>query len=146
MPTADWVKIHFEGVEDEDLEFSIVSGQAKAILGDYTIMFDMESLCCEDYGIKFIDERFEKIINSTSIYGNGQNLDSIIEQILPHFEDLSHVELKMIPDHEQCGDGGEFILEFDDDRSISFYNYHNGYYGHSFSISKGETCIFQSYL
>lgn len=147
--TSDWEKIKIDGVNHVDLGFSIDINVAKVTFGEYEVKFDMVGQCCEQYGVHFHDPEhrdweLDLDVGWNVVYTKKEEIPSIIEKVVHHFDDLNGCQLKMKPDGYNTG--GSFDLIFDDGRSISFYNHHNGYYSHYFEIYKNGDLMFISYL
>ena len=128
-PTSDWESIKFSGLNEETLRTSYSDGRQQLLkmkFGDYEVEFDFELNLSEEFGVKFKDK----------IYG-----------VFHYEKDPLEISLdKIVSCDISFSDDGEFILTFDGNRKISFFNYHNGYYSHRFAILKRGTCIFCNYL
>jgi hypothetical protein len=134
MATADWKNINLVLEKDTPISIKLEGGIIKVNFGKYEAKFDFEPLCCEDYGFKIPE------LNIAYSYGS-ENFER--ENIF--IADSCKLEYNIVHEGEDSENDNSFILAFNNYRII-FYNNHNGYYAHSFSIYKNEDKIFVNYL
>jgi len=93
--------------------------------------------CCEHFGFKIILGGVEVASDKTDIEETNAVIDGF--EFDPSFADV----VKSIEEYsDQCAGVAEFrATRGDAEIRIRLFNYHNGYYGHGFEFSHGETEI-----
>lgn len=140
--TSDWERITFENLDKETLMINTNDSNVIVTFGDYKIIYDLYTCCCEKSGVLFHDTYIG--INLETHHYAEYDKDKL-KQIEKSFPCINTCSISHIND-EIYDDGGAFILLLNDNLKITFFNIQNGYYSHNFSIYKGGEKIFFSSL
>jgi hypothetical protein len=92
--------------------------------------FDLNSSCCEEFGYKIGEvDRCQEVLDA-----DNDRLTGYVIDIESFVENLNGSD-----------EGGELcfdcIKEGAETIKFALYNYHNGYYGHGWSLSKGDDLL-----
>lgn len=103
--------------------------------------YDFSGQCCEHYGFYVLDqpENFSDAVNQEG------SIESLNEELKDYKFDPSFHETKS-EGYEGCIGVFRAVCEGKPDKFICLFNYHNGYYGHGFDMSQGETILFKGCL